>query len=311
VTPKGGLKSVLLAGLLFVFGSAAFAQDCGCPQTQVKKKQEQSCAQRQKPYAESNPTRSIAPRDLPAVYQKEAYRAADAANVVAEFTPEFMLCDVKAIAVIPGVKKAAFLVGVRWGKGLLTMRDPDGRWMSWTITGRCKFSSASRAGNSVAGGKTRGRHSRDGPCSSHSRFASRIRRSMDNLVSQAWHEIAARPEGPLALRFYLQPLMATFFALRDGLKDARSNRPPYFWALFTHSTHRKELVRNGWQSIGKIFIASMALDLVYQAIVLDWLRPLQTIVVASMLAIAPYLTLRGPANRAARKWISWKSCSLR
>ena len=129
MTPKGGLKSVLLAGLLFVFGSAAFAQDCGCPQTQVKKKQEQSCAQRQKPYAESNPTRSIAPRDLPAVYQKEAYRAADAANVVAEFTPEFMLCDVKAIAVIPGVKKAAFLVGVRWGKGLLTMRDPDGRWI--------------------------------------------------------------------------------------------------------------------------------------------------------------------------------------
>jgi len=127
---------------------------------------------------------------------------------------------------------------------------------------------------------------------------------MDNVISQAWNEIAARPEGPLALRFYLQPLMATFFAIRDGLKDARSNRPPYFWSLFIHSTERKALVRDGWQSVGKIFIVSMALDLVYQAIVLDGLRPLQTIAVPAMLAIAPYVTLRGPANRTAKKWIS-------
>src|SRR5262245_54788832 len=127
---------------------------------------------------------------------------------------------------------------------------------------------------------------------------------MDNVVSQAWNEIAARPEGPLALRFYLQPLLATFFAIRDGLKDARSNRPPYFWALFTHSTDRKELLRHGWQSVGKIFIGAMAIDLVYQAIVLHGFRPLQAIVVAAMLAIAPYVTLRGPANRAARKCMS-------
>jgi len=126
---KPNQVAILLAGLLLVFGSAAVAQDCGCTQTPVKKKQEQSCAQRQKPYVESNPARSIAPRDLPAVYPKEADRAADAANVVAEFTPESMLRDVKAIAVIPGVKKAAFFFGVRWGKGLLTMRDPDGRWI--------------------------------------------------------------------------------------------------------------------------------------------------------------------------------------
>ena len=40
-----------------------------------------------------------------------------------------MVRDEKAIAVIPGVKKAAFGVGARWGKGLLTMRDQDGYWM--------------------------------------------------------------------------------------------------------------------------------------------------------------------------------------
>jgi len=127
---------------------------------------------------------------------------------------------------------------------------------------------------------------------------------MDNVVSQAWNEIAARPEGPLALRFYLQPLMATVFAIRDGLKDARTNRPPYFWALFMRSTDRKQLVRDGWKSVGKIFIVSMALDLVYQVIVRRGLRPLQTLVVAAMLALAPYVVLRGPANRATRKWFN-------
>jgi hypothetical protein len=127
---------------------------------------------------------------------------------------------------------------------------------------------------------------------------------MDNVVTQAWHEIAARPEGPLALRFYLQPLMATLFAVRDGLRDARNGRPAYFWALFTDSPNRKELIHDGWRSIGKIFILAMGLDLVYQVIVLHGLRPLQTMLVATSLAIVPYLLLRGPVNRAARRWFT-------
>ena len=127
---------------------------------------------------------------------------------------------------------------------------------------------------------------------------------MDNAVTQAWNEIAARPEGPLALRFYLQPAMATLFALRDGLRDARSGRPAYFWALFTDPTNRKELMRHGWRSIGKIFILATVLDLVYQVIVLHGLRPLQTMLVATSLAMAPYLLLRGPVNRAARRWFT-------
>jgi hypothetical protein len=127
---------------------------------------------------------------------------------------------------------------------------------------------------------------------------------IDNLFTEAWHEIAARPEGPFALRFYLQPSMAAVFAIRDGLEDARTDRPAYFWALFTDSTHRKELIRNGWQSIGKIFIAATAIDLAYQVIVLQGLRPLKTMVVATALAIVPYLLLRGPTNRAARRWFT-------
>lgn len=130
---------------------------------------------------------------------------------------------------------------------------------------------------------------------------------MDNIVTQTWHEIVARPEGPLALRFYLQPAMAVFFAIRDGLKDARNGRPAYFWALFSDTAHRRELMRDGWKSVGKIFIVASVMDLVYQLVVLHGLRPIQTILVAGLLAIVPYVVFRGPVDRAAKRWLIQKS----
>jgi hypothetical protein len=125
---------------------------------------------------------------------------------------------------------------------------------------------------------------------------------MDNLVTRAWEAIAARPEGPMAFRFYLQPAMAVFLAIRDGLKDAKGNRSAYFWALFTETGSRRELVRNGWKSVGKVFIVASVMDLIYQFAVLHGFRPVETIVVATLLAIVPYIMFRGPVNRAAKRW---------
>jgi hypothetical protein len=120
-------------------------------------------------------------------------------------------------------------------------------------------------------------------------------------VSEFWHHLAARPTGPLAMRFYLQPLMATLFALRDGFKDARNDKPPYFWALFTHPERRSEMLRHGWKSVGKIFVLAAVLDIIYQLLVLHELHPLQTGVVAVTLALVPYLIFRGPVNRIVRR----------
>jgi hypothetical protein len=124
---------------------------------------------------------------------------------------------------------------------------------------------------------------------------------MLDSVSEFWHDLAARPTGPLAMRFYLQPLMATLFALRDGFKDARNDKPPYFWALFTHPEQRSEMLHNGWKSVGKIFVLAVVFDIVYQLLVLHELHPLQTVVVATILAIVPYLIFRGPVNRIVRR----------
>jgi lipid-binding SYLF domain-containing protein len=70
----------------------------------------------------------IAPRDLPAVDESQAERAEKAAKVVANM-PKMFADHAKAIAVIPGVKKAAFGFGGRWGKGLISMRDENGAWI--------------------------------------------------------------------------------------------------------------------------------------------------------------------------------------
>jgi hypothetical protein len=48
---------------------------------------------------------------------------------------------------------------------------------------------------------------------------------MDELLTRVWHDLGGRLDGPLHLRFFLQPLMATIFAIRDGVRDAHSGRP--------------------------------------------------------------------------------------
>ena len=105
----------------------------------------------------------------------------------------------------------------------------------------------------------------------------------------------------MKFRLILQPLMAIIFAVRSGLKDAKEGKPAYFWALFTDSVHRQDMLRDGWKSVGKVFAIAIIIDLVYQLIVFRWFYPLEALLVAVMLAFIPYLVIRGPVNRIARR----------
>ena len=124
---------------------------------------------------------------------------------------------------------------------------------------------------------------------------------MDEMLTNWWREILDRPEGPFAFRFYLQPLMATVFAVRDGLKDARTGRPAYLWSLFTDPKRRAESLRSGWRSVGKIFLLALVLDWSYQLVVLKTIRLGQGLFTGIVLAILPYVLLRGPVARIARR----------
>ncbi len=109
--------------------------------------------------------------------------------------------------------------------------------------------------------------------------------------------LLVRVNGPMSFRFLIQPLIALFFAFRDGRNDARIGRTPYFWGLFTDPEHVGEMLRSGWKSIGKVFIIAIVLDNVFQYIVFRNFRPGGGLIAALILALVPYLLLRGPVSR--------------
>lgn len=122
---------------------------------------------------------------------------------------------------------------------------------------------------------------------------------MEELISRFVEDLVGRVSGPMKFRLVLQPVMATILAVRSGLRDAKAGKPPYFWALFTNPASRKDMLRDGWKSIGRIFILGVVLDVVYQFIAIHRFYPGETIVVAIILALVPYLLIRGPVNRLA------------
>ena len=123
---------------------------------------------------------------------------------------------------------------------------------------------------------------------------------MDDFWLRVVENMMARVSGPMKFRLVLQPLTAVIFAVRAGLADAKRGKPPYFWALVTDPTHRPEMLKDGWKSVGKVFVLALVLDIVYQVLVARFVYPGETIIVAVLLAIVPYLLVRGLVTRIAR-----------
>jgi hypothetical protein len=123
---------------------------------------------------------------------------------------------------------------------------------------------------------------------------------MSEMLMRVWENLIDRVTGPMHFRLLLQPTMAAIFAIRAGIKDGREGRPAYLWSMFTNPADAKYLIRDGWKDIAKVFMMAMIIDAIYQLIELRWFYPLEALIVAVVLAIIPYLLLRGPANRIAR-----------
>jgi hypothetical protein len=125
---------------------------------------------------------------------------------------------------------------------------------------------------------------------------------IQDILIRIWTDIVSRPSGPLALRFYIQPVVASLLAMRDGLKDARGDRTPYFWAILFHREERADRIREGFKTVSKLMIVAVVLDVVYQWMVLDTFYPGEALIVAFLLGYLPYLLIRGPVARLAR-WL--------
>ena len=124
---------------------------------------------------------------------------------------------------------------------------------------------------------------------------------MEESLARIWNEIVGRTSGPVALRFILQPLMATILAVRSGLRDARAGRPAFLWAVVSDPAARRATLRSGWQDIGKVFVIACVLDGVYQVAKHHDLRVVPMLVMAVLLAVVPYALLRGPVTRLAAR----------
>src|SRR5579864_258408 len=125
-------------------------------------------------------------------------------------------------------------------------------------------------------------------------------RLMDDIFARVWQNLGARLTGPMNLRLIIQPTVATILAIRAGLRDAREKRGAFLWTVLFNPAHRRELLRQGWRDIGKVFLLAAILDVVYQLIVHRGVYILELLITAVTLAIAPYILFRGIVSRLAK-----------
>ena len=123
---------------------------------------------------------------------------------------------------------------------------------------------------------------------------------MNEILTRLWENLYARVTGPMNLRLIIQPAVATVLAIRAGLRDAHQNRAPFLWAVLWNPAHRHELLRQGWKDVGKVFVLSTILDVVYQLIVHRGVYSLELLITVVTLAIVPYVLFRGPISRIAK-----------
>jgi hypothetical protein len=101
-------------------------------------------------------------------------------------------------------------------------------------------------------------------------------------------------------RLIIQPTVAAIIAIQAGLKDAREGRPAFFWTALSDPDYRSHLLREGWKGIRTVFFVAIILDSVYQLIVHRGVYVLELLIIATVLAVVPYILIRGPVSRIAR-----------
>jgi hypothetical protein len=125
---------------------------------------------------------------------------------------------------------------------------------------------------------------------------------IQEILTRFWDQLIAQPSGPLAFRLILQPIMVTILAILDGVKDARAGRPLYTWTLLNDPAHRGSYLREGLKRVSRVIVFALVMDAIYQFMVLRRFYPGEALVTAFVVAVLPYLLIRGPIARIARRW---------
>lgn len=125
---------------------------------------------------------------------------------------------------------------------------------------------------------------------------------MSDIFQRVWENLIRRVSGPMNFRLIIQPLVAIFFAIRSGIRDAREGHSAFLWTALTNKSKRRDLLRHAWGEVGKVFIFACILDAVYQVVVHRGVYILEMLIVAAVLAVFPYILIRGPVTRLVARW---------
>ncbi len=123
---------------------------------------------------------------------------------------------------------------------------------------------------------------------------------MSDLVSTLTSLAAERFEGPLHARMFVQPFTGVMLALIDGLGDADQHRAPFLWRASDRSRQdRNRRLATVVRSLGKVLALALILDIAHQYIALRLVDLGDALLIACVLAVAPYAALRGLVTRLA------------
>lgn len=123
---------------------------------------------------------------------------------------------------------------------------------------------------------------------------------LGEIIARGWDNFTARRTGVFSLRFLIQPALASILAIRAGIQDAHASRPAYLWAVLTRSDHRAALLKAALKDLRTPLLIAAALDAIYQTLANKAIYLFEMLFTVIMLALVPYVLVRGPVNRLVR-----------
>ena len=115
---------------------------------------------------------------------------------------------------------------------------------------------------------------------------------MDEIIARVWNDFVARTTGPMWFRLILQPAVAAVFGTRAGLRNARRGASQSHPVHALDPAYRRAMFRQALHDVGKVLIAGVGLDAIFQLIALRAFYPLEALLVAFLLVALPYQIVR-------------------
>ena len=119
-----------------------------------------------------------------------------------------------------------------------------------------------------------------------------------------WANLFGRLQGPMTVRFYLQPALGLVAALQDGIKDARFGHKAFFWTALWDPTQPRGRLSEGLISTSRMALIGFAMDLIYQFRTSAHFYPVEAVMIVLLLAIIPYFIFRWIVEYLARWWLA-------